>query len=965
MLLDVLESWPGLVSATSGVAGILGLVLSLNGRQSVRLVVGWCLMLLGFLTIVGAVASLVGQHVPVLSASAAVLGSVVACGLLLSGVGVSIVVRTRVPNHQMLTAIASIVHGLTYPPDPTGRIHKVVGLDVVSRRRGRLRRLGRRPPGKLVILTGPAGSGKTVGLRSIVAAVCERAAQRPRRLALYVDVRAEDLPDGRIDDGTIQDHLTASVPGKADNLAQYIEQAPARPSWLFVFDLEDELSPTQAEQYVRAVRSFVMSRDDCAIVATRSSVPESSTFAMAPLTPKQQRQLLSATGHTHPEVLRRLQQDPRISDIAGNPLLLSLLGTSLTSDELRGTRHQVLDEIITTLLRRDSVVADATHLAYLSIDKPHTAAPDIQIAEALAHSGLGRTSATGFRFAHPAIHHHLAGKYLCQIAATVDVGPLLDDSRWHPVVVAALRDGCGVLQEKVVESVRTQLAMDIDSMEHVVTSVETLAGDGNLPTPGSFNWPPVSLALLALLRDGLIDATADQRANAVMVEVDVLVLTAIAAGANRDRADAIDLLPLTSREVAAGVTDYVIDLEDETGLADRMVTQLAASPEIYRRMSGPSQMWMLRAATKPHRLNRVLYGFEQDASAGSLPGRMRWMLRICQVMALGVIVVMAWWAVNVPQPSTFTLGSIAATSAVTFLLLSMMPHSAGVTRIARSCGAIVVGIVSLLAAFGGSIVAVSLIGEIITGRVTSAAGNVLWLWLYTWAPAMVLQAATAPSDTVARLLLLPQLRVLRNPAVRPVLDQVRLVVRRARSTPVRAFFSVVALVGFVFCAVTPYLWPDKATGDSLTVVLVLATGNAGFIAARPRRHSVLRTGAEAEREINADPLDMFRVDDGSDALQKGLWRLSENVDSLRTSELLLSNLDSALEFIKETMPKQMEEPIKPRVWMLMPKEQVPGLYSLLREYDSGNPGKLTMRAHSSRVRQEINDLRGQARSSEG
>ena len=49
----------------------------------------------------------------------------------------------------------------------------------------------------------------------------------------------------------------------------------------------------------------------------------------------------------------------------------------------------------------------------------------------------------------------------------------------------------------------------------------------------------------------------------------------------------------------------------------------------------------------------------------------------------------------------------------------------------------------------------------------------------------------------------------------------------------------------------------------------------------------------------------------------------------------------------------------------MPKEQVPGFYSVLREYDSENPGNLTMRAHSLSERQEINTLRGQARSNEG
>ncbi|MGY6655355.1 NACHT domain-containing protein [Amycolatopsis sp. TRM77291] len=963
MPLDVLKSWPDLVSVVSGFAGILGFFLSLRGRQSVRLGAGWGLALFGFLTTAGAVVSLAGQHAPLLSAGSAVRGGIAVFGVLLCGVGVSIVARTRAPNHQMLKAIASIVHGLTYPPDPTGRVHETVELDAVGRRRSRLRRLGRRPPGKLVILTGPAGTGKTVGLRSIVTAVCERAERRPRRLALYVDVRAEDLPDGRIDEDTIKDHLTASVPGKADNLAQYLEQAPAQPSWLFVFDLDEGLTPSQAEQYVQAVRSFVISRDDCAIVATRNSVPKSSAFAMAPLTSKQQRQLLSATGHTHPGVLRWLRHDPRISDIAGNPLLLSLLGISLTRDELRATRHQVLDEIITTLLRRDTDVADASQLAYLAIDEPSKAAPDIQIAETLTHPGLGRTSATGFRFAHEAIHHHLAGKHLCQIAATVDVDPLLDDPRWHPVVVAALRGGCGALREKVVASVRTRLALDIGSMEHVVTSVEALAGDGDLPTPGSFNWPPASLASLTLLRDGLLDETADQRANAVMVEADTLVLTAIAAGANRDRADAIELLPLTSCEVAAAVTDYVIQLEDETGLTDRLVTQLAASPAIYQGLSGANQIRMLRASTKPHRLNHVLYGVAQNASASSLPGRMRWMLRIGQMMALGVIGLLVRMAVNAPRPSGLVFAACIAAPAVTFLLLSAMPHSAGGSRIARYCGVAVVWVVSLLAAFGGLGAALSLIGEIITGQVPAAAGSVLWLWLFTWAPAMVLHAATAPSDTAPRLLLLPQFRVLRNPMVRPALDEVRLVLRRARSTPVRALFFVVALAGIVFFAVTPHLWSDKDTVESIASALVLVIGIACLIAARPSTPNVPRTGSRSERA--ADPLDVFRVDGGSDAIKKGLGRLSTNVDSLRMSEHLLSNLDSVLEFIKETMPKQMEEPIKPRVWMLMPKEQVPGLYSLLREYDNRNPGKLTMRAHSSRERQEINTLRGQGRSKEG
>jgi hypothetical protein len=274
-------------------------------------------------------------------------------------------------------------------------------------------------------------------------------------------------------------------------------------------------------------------------------------------------------------------------------------------------------------------------------------------------------------------------------------------------------------------------------------------------------------------------------------------------------------------------------------------------------------------------------------------------------------------------------------------------------------------VVSLLAVFGGLGAAISLIGEIITGQVTAAVGSMLWLWLFTWAPAMVLHAATAPSDTPARLLLLPQFRVLRNPMVRPVLDQVRLVMRRARSTPVRALFFVVALAGLVFFAITPHLWSDKDTVESIASALVLVIGIAGIIAARPSTPNVPRTSSEPKRELDADPLDVFYVDGGSDAIKEGLGRLSTNVDSLRASEPLLSNLDSVLEFIKETMPKQMDEPIKLRVWMLMPKEQVPGLYSLLREYDNRNPGKLTMRAHSSRERQEINTLRGQARSKEG
>ncbi len=148
------------------------------------------------------------------------------------------------------------------------------------------------------------------------------------------------------------------------------------------------------------------------------------------------------------------------------------------------------------------------------------------------------------------------------------------------------------------------------------------------------------------------------------------VLTAIVAGANRDRSDAIDLLQLTSHEVAAAVAAYVIELEDETGVTDHLVTQVAASPGIYQRISGRQWMWLLGAAAKPDRLHRVLDQVTQDISASSLPGRMRWMLRIGQVMAVCVILWMIRAALKASQlPNILTESTIAAL-AVTFIVSS-------------------------------------------------------------------------------------------------------------------------------------------------------------------------------------------------------------------------------------------------------------------------------------------------------
>ncbi|MFJ9786243.1 hypothetical protein ACIRSS_42200 [Amycolatopsis sp. NPDC101161] len=960
MPLDVLETLPGLISVVSGFTGILGLLLTLSGHPSPRLFVGYSLGLLGFLTIAGAVASSVSQHVPVLSAGSAVLGGIATCGLLIGGTGVVIVIRTRGPHQGLWDAIASVMQGIAYPPDRTGRIDKPVQLDVISRRRSTLQRLGRRPPGKLVILTGPAGSGKTVGLRSIVVDVSQRATRRPRRLAFYVEVHVEDLPhDRRVSEGTIKEHLKASVRDLADQLAPYLEQTSARPPWLFVFDLREELSPAQVQQYVQAVQNFIVSRNDCAIVATRTSVPDKPSFAMAPLTLQQQWHLLNATGHPHSGVLQRLRQDPRISDIATNPLLLCLLGNSLTSDELGSTRHQVLDNIIVTLLREDSVIADASELAFLTIDEPREVNPDIRIAEALTHAGLGRMSAIGFRFAHTVIHHHLAGRYLCGIAVEFEVEPLLDDPRWHPVVVAALRADAGVLQEKVMEVIRARLAKDIDSLEHLVKNTESLTGNSDLPIPGSFNWRPASLALLTLLCDGFIDGTGP-RANTLMAEVDILVLTAIAAGANRDRADAIDLLPLTSREVAAAVTDYIIGLEDETGLTDRLVIQLAASPKAYQRMSGPGQLWLLREAAKPHRIHHVLFGATRSISADSLPGRMRWILRIGQLMALGIIALTTRSAIQNLHPDTLVFDSVIATVAASFLMLSVIPHPEAVTRIFRVCGIAVAGMVGLFAAIGSLAAAISFIHEIITAQIKDATGSAILLWLTTWPPAMLAHAATAPPNTTARLLLLPQLRVMRNPAMHPLSEQIKRAVRRARSTPIRLMFSAIAVITLAYLAIAPQYWSNSTTGDPVATALPPAIAIATLIAVRPIKSRSSQT--RPRQDLAANPLDVFRVDNGDDTFDAGLRRISESIDSLNASEALLANLDSILEFIKETLPKQMDEPIKPRVWTLMPKEKVPGLHSLLRDYDRRNPGNLTMRAHSSRERQKINLLRGQARS---
>lgn len=736
MRLDVLGDWPELLVALSAIAAVLSLVRDVIAHRQeggrLRPMIGWFLATLGFMAAAAALGSLFTQHRALLSPGGIVLGAIALGGVLFGCSGAAIALRTPLADWRTLGAIAAGAHARVTANDAEWSLtSKGISLDVTKGGPRSLRislvELLKRPPSKLVVVCGPAGSGKTVALHNIVTTICDDAlrSRRPRRLALYVDLDAITLPDKSIDESMIKEHLKTSLPESADRLARYVDQPGDRPRWLFVFDLGGHLSNVQTEQYIRAVQNFMIDREDHAVIATRHVPSEQPSFAMTPLSARQQRLLLKAGGlaaRMGSAVLRRLRYDPKLADIANSPLLLNQLAKSLlVAPELIGTRHEIV-EAITVARISPQLISRSTRLAFEIVDEPQTPVLVNATTDALVEVGLGQRGHHGFRFRHPVIQSHLAGLHIRGPEFTHQIAVLLDEEKWRAATIAALQGGPSRFREELLKVVASYVEDAIRDMGPLALDADMLAEKThmNLPMPGSFIWPRATLDLLTLLSDGLAYDEGTSVAETIL-GVDQLVVTAVTAGAGIDREHGIDLLPLASRPVASKLGEYVFEANKFGQLSQRIVYPLAIRADVYTAMKNISQVAATLAAFRSRSISRVLYTPEAgEQSPRALQARIRSILTICQVSALGLIVLMIVGAFEQPSDrATVVLRMAVVAAAVLFLADSGAPSQLGLTSFGYASG-MILGVTYGFALLAGIAAAIKSIFQIVTLDISNA-----------------------------------------------------------------------------------------------------------------------------------------------------------------------------------------------------------------------------------------------------
>ncbi|WIM94636.1 hypothetical protein ACTOB_006677 [Actinoplanes oblitus] len=607
--------------------------------RSFRRVVSWLAVLCaGGVLVVSALNAIPGHRLDPWERGAAAL---VALPLLLIGVRRLRRIPRTIVDHdvlQMIKAAGDLVEDAGTDASEPG-----VDVDATSRigrkeRRIRLSRLLRarwRGAGQLTLVRGPAGAGKTYGLRGLARRGMPRG-RRPaqgRVIPVYVDLRFFVTDAGPVEANSYREFL-AGLLGRGDSflrgkVLQYFREHREVVGWLFLFDSFDEIPALldstdvarTAEEHLTAIRRLVDSLPNShAVIASRdfaepSAITSSRLITINPLSPKNQRSLMKALipqRQPRRTLSKRLSADPGLRRLAENPLTLRLIcgyirdtDSAALDGGVFGVTHQAVHARVVRILGgREPVAAGVVRVAQqlafclTLLDAPtgwnwarvdaemakreFASGPELHAAvQTLEQARLLRTVPdTGgagplkaFTFAHRSIQELLAAGLLLAEPGLLAPGEMLAGHRWEGVVPLLLRNGTAGQRAAILTAAERMLAETLAGMTGLPEIVRF--GDPARMTArrvARFEWPPASVPLVRMLAAG--QPRQAELPGSLGDTVGRLVIGAFVAGTAYDRSLALDVLALVPDWLAQWAIGRTLVRETITVLRRKALDQV-------------------------------------------------------------------------------------------------------------------------------------------------------------------------------------------------------------------------------------------------------------------------------------------------------------------------------------------------------------------------------------------------------
>ncbi|MDQ4033776.1 MAG: NACHT domain-containing protein [Actinomycetota bacterium] len=775
-------------------------------------------------------------------------------------------------------------------------------------------------------------------------------------------------------------------------------------------DSDCEPRRSAAEKCLHLIEQLTRNRRDFRAVVAMRENPATRAFTgsvltMADLSVRQQRALLrpfSITSTTHRSLFDRLAHDAAVKDLAVNPLLLSMLGAHLRANraiELKRTRYEIFEGIIGSRLQtaldpkgvmsESEVRRAAERIAYRmfaerigvatsatqtpGVSAMDTMVPTVKDAalQALVRARLGWQDRSGFQFCHQAVQVHFAATYLLSEETRAEARELITSEAWSDVLISALQAGPTKFRDVITAAATDVLLAEVAALRDLVPDVQTYLGRDEQPPilPGSFYWPPVTLHALEVLRNGLRfePALSPERLPVAMVEAtDQLILTAVVAGGLAAKKDAVDQLPVASPEVGVWVAKRALDWTNDE-LAGRVIQQLAVMPGVFRELGVGAQCFAVAGALANKLVGPVLSRRSvTDEDAGTLPGVLYNVIRVGQAFApaLGLWMIIQF-AAAYPTFSFWLVFTVvlALVAAAVFLYDSGVPAVRGLTNIGYLGGGVLV-IFAAVAALLGVFSALDSVIALLTLDVGEAANEALFAYLSLWPLAMTVYVVVdSPTTRINRFQewLLPHVRLARMIVAwlqeKDWLQEkeVRAAIRGAvvwRQIAVVVFLSLLLVIALIDLPGVNRETEETVGGILVLVALFFLFGFDRKLAGTLRQLNwwkVKRLPNEA-----VDNVELLRLlVEWSSRSRNDTSRLLEvfaNAEpgSLRNAVPALTDLDNALEFVRQMVPADTTTQIPGALWALGPHFTLPDFRAWLIKYDERYPGRLTWLASSRR-----------------
>lgn len=961
----------------SGAAALLAFVAFLaefvRGRsetRSFRPLIGWITALLGGAAVAVAVVALRGRGVTALSSDGLPLGIALLLGLALFVVGVATAVLTPSADRPVLRDIAAAVEAAVRRTQvDSGFVpsnHVPLPLDVsdglawLSRgRTSTVRKLStsRMATASVAVVAGVPGSGKSVALWQFAADACRRVRQRrrPRELVVYVSVRMLPRIGGPIDQDLVRDHLKRSVSEGNSALGSKLEaylDGPGGPRWVFLFDLDAELTREQEVAYFEALRNFMRHRDrDRALVAVRDQFPDARpVFTVRPPDHHRTRVLLEKQGLTATALV-----DSGLAELLATPEMIMKFGVHVLDAPAGADTGTVVESFIGTRLDRHAALGQTAMALREQVEatafRVITAEAGEHEVAALLAAQLGAVERGGFAFRFPVVGTHLAAGHVVRTRLAPALPVMVRNESTRALLTTVLRRADDTYTASLMQAVEDLVAQRCGASDP--------AGSATLPPLGSFRWDQVVLHVLEVVSAAAYTRPDLPISPRLRASVDQVVWQAVFGGGRHERDLALDLLPLCSPDHLLALYRQARSLHYDERTTSIIACYLRVAPaktafaERFVMVARGVSAWQDAPLPLPARHER---GILVDLLGGST--------KVAKSALVGAAVLLLSQATRAAQvPGVLILCGLA--------VLAWRLRK-GLERLTKADGVILAatGILGGALALPLTLFAVFwLVVEAATLDFVGLARSAFFVWAFTW-PIAMFASVLHDNPPRGRLWLLPHGVLSHVQDYRPewgrYADSWRDRLRAVRTVPRIVLLILAAAVFAVLPVDMPIRGEVEILIDGPALLLVLAV--VGFTLRG--RKSALTPMDVINRQVFAGTLteeQLFaeirqRAERGSGQLLRLFALLATApAGSLRKCVHVLQSLDNVLEFLERTLPKPttpfrtFTQPARPDLWRYAPPTQPPDLLPWAVERDGEGGGFMVSLANSQRHRALLGD----------